>query len=245
MLLVTVPLSYTFTEVSIPTVQLLMRGDVLLVAPLVDLMLGRRVLWYHWVALFLVALGLGLSIGFTGQFGFPPLLIFIVVVYTVGYLIRIAVMTQIAKSDEDEANMRYFVEERLVSIPVAIGALGLMAAFGSGKPSQELAWGFSQIWTSQALPVLAVIALSLFLITFFAAAILLDKHENSYCVPLERSASILAGTAAAYVLAFWFDGRFPSSPELVGAVLLITAIVILALGPKWGGPKLSVSQERQ
>src|SRR5258706_11072365 len=46
MLLVTVPLSYTFPNVSIPTVQLLMRGDVLLVAPIVDLIAGRRVRWY-------------------------------------------------------------------------------------------------------------------------------------------------------------------------------------------------------
>ena len=34
LILVTVPLSYTFTNVSIPFMQLLMRGDVLIIAPL-------------------------------------------------------------------------------------------------------------------------------------------------------------------------------------------------------------------
>ena len=37
LVLFTVPLSFTFTDVSIPFIQLLMRGDILLIAPLVDL----------------------------------------------------------------------------------------------------------------------------------------------------------------------------------------------------------------
>ncbi|HVY35443.1 MAG TPA: hypothetical protein VG960_13610, partial [Caulobacteraceae bacterium] len=54
LLLLTVPLSFTFKGVSIPFVQLLMRGDVLLIAPLVDMIGGRRVRWWSWVALCLV-----------------------------------------------------------------------------------------------------------------------------------------------------------------------------------------------
>src|ERR1700753_256554 len=58
LLLFTVPLSFTFKGVSIPFMQLLMRGDVLLIAPLVDLMFGRRVRFFSWIALALVAAGL-------------------------------------------------------------------------------------------------------------------------------------------------------------------------------------------
>src|SRR5580698_5774291 len=58
MLLFTVPLSFTFKGVSIPFMQLLMRGDVLIIAPLVDLISGRRVRWFSWLALVLVAIGL-------------------------------------------------------------------------------------------------------------------------------------------------------------------------------------------
>jgi drug/metabolite transporter (DMT)-like permease len=245
MLLVTVPMSYTFAHVSIPTVQLLMRGDVLLVAPVVDLMFGRRVRWYSWLALALVVLGLALTLRFKGGFDFPPLLVGIVTIYTLGYLIRIAVMTRIAKSSDSNVNKLYFVEERLVSIPLAIGTLALIATLGDSSQAHQLAWGFTRVWTCHAIPQLLVIALCLFLITIVAAAILLDRHENSYCVPLERSATILAGTAAAYVLAFAFGQHMPSSVELVGAILLIMAVTILAIGPKLGPRGSGVRGEEQ
>ena len=57
LILFTVPLSFTFTNVSIPFIQLLMRGDILLIAPLVDLIFRRRVRWWSWTALVIVAVG--------------------------------------------------------------------------------------------------------------------------------------------------------------------------------------------
>jgi drug/metabolite transporter (DMT)-like permease len=232
-LLISVPLSYTFPNVSIPTVQLLMRGDVLLVAPIVDLLTGRRVSWYSWIALFLVSIGMAITIGDRGNFDFPPLLITIVILYTIGYLIRLAVMTKIAKTEDQQSLRQYFVEERLVSIPLSIGALALVAIFSDSEQGRQLAWGFTQAWTSDALPLLLVIGLALFLITIFAALVLLDKHENSYCVPLERSASILAGLAAVFILAWTLGSHYPNIIELISAALLITAITILTLGPKF------------
>jgi hypothetical protein len=47
LLLFTVPLSFTFKGVSIPFIQLLMRGDVLVIAPVVDLIAGRKVRWWR------------------------------------------------------------------------------------------------------------------------------------------------------------------------------------------------------
>ena len=58
LVLFTVPLSFTFQGVSIPFIQLLMRGDILLIAPLVDLIFGRRVRWWSWTALVMVAAAL-------------------------------------------------------------------------------------------------------------------------------------------------------------------------------------------
>jgi hypothetical protein len=231
MLLIAVPMSYTFPNVSIPTVQLLMRGDVLLIAPLVDIVTGRRVRWYSWLALTLVVIALVLTVRMRGGFDFPAMLIAIVVIYTIGYFLRLAVMTRVAKSDDVEATKRYFVEERIISIPIAIGVLALVAADSQIPQGRELAWGFTQVWTSEAVPLLLVIALCLFLITFFAAMVLLDRRENTYCVPLERSASLLAGTAAAFVLAIGFGAPFPKPVEIFSAVVMIVAVSILAVGP--------------
>ena len=46
LILFTVPLSFTIPDVSIPFMQLLMRGDILVIAPLLDIMFGRKVRWY-------------------------------------------------------------------------------------------------------------------------------------------------------------------------------------------------------
>ena len=231
LLLVAVPLSYTFPNVSIPTVQLLMRGDVLIIAPLVDLLSRRRVYWYSWVALVIVLAALVINVGGRDSLDFPPMLMFIIAIYTFGYFIRLAVMSRLAKSGEAHELRAFFVEERIVSIPLTLGALGLLACLSNSEQARQLAWGFTHIWSSRAIPELVIVSVALFLVTIFAALILLSRHENSYCVPLERSASILAGLAVAFILSAWFKLKAPSPTEIIGAVLLIAAIFILSVGP--------------
>lgn len=231
MLLFTVPLSYTFEGVSIPFMQLLMRGDVLVIAPLVDLMTGRKVRWYSWTALALVLLGLVITVGERGGLHLPPLALLTIVLYTIGYFVRLAVMTKVAKSGEPGSVQRYFVEEKIIGIPLAVVALAVISLVGVGAQGGELGWGFTEVWTSDQLPMLALVAVFLFLVSVFAAVILLDKRENTFCVPLERSASILAGIIAAYLLAAFAGAAYPTTAELAGAVLLVMAVIILSVGP--------------
>jgi membrane protein YdbS with pleckstrin-like domain len=73
----------------------------------------------------------------------------------------------------------------------------------------------------------------LFIVSIFSAFILLDKRENSFCVPMERSASILAGVIAAFVLAAAFGQKPPSHADSFGALLLVVAILVLVLGPRF------------
>jgi hypothetical protein len=115
LLLFTVPLSFTFKGVSIPFIQLLMRGDVLVIAPLVDLMSGRKVRWYSWLALLLVAAGLTLTIRARGGLYLPPLAIVTVVLYTLGYFVR--TVAHRIRYAEDRAELR--LRRRLVVEPDA------------------------------------------------------------------------------------------------------------------------------
>jgi drug/metabolite transporter (DMT)-like permease len=232
LILVTVPLSVTFEGVSIPFIQLLMRGDVLVIAPLVDMATGRKVRWYSWAALVLVLIGLAVTITDRGGLDLPPLAILTVVLYTVGYFGRLAVMTKVGKTGAEDDTKRYFVEEKLVGIPAAILILALLPLLQMGGQGQALQFGFVDVWSSSQIGWVAVAAILLFAISIVALIILLNPAENTYCVPLERSASILAGIAAAYVLSFLLGAPAPRSAELFGAVLLVLAIVLLSIGPR-------------
>jgi hypothetical protein len=234
MILVTVPLSYTFANVSIPFVQLLMRGDILLVAPLVDLISRRKVGWYSWAALVLTGIGLAVAVQARGNIDLPPLCWLTIGLYTLAYFGRLAVMTRIAKSGAAGEFQRYYVEEQIVATPVALILLVALSLADFGVPGEALHLGFVKVWTSSAFIPLAGLGLALFVISVLAASILLNRRENTYCVPLERSASILAGIAAAYILSQAFGQKPPTPAEMVGAGLLIVAIFVLTLGPRLG-----------
>lgn len=232
LLLFTVPLSLTFEGVSIPFIQLIMRGDVLVIAPLVDLISGRKVRWYSWVALAMVCVALGLTLWERGGLHMPALAILAVVLYTIGYFMRLSVMTRVAKNGNEDSLKGYFVEEKIVGMPLAILGLALvaMSPFGQGT---ELSWGFVGVWSSDALPILFVLSFVFLGIAIFAALILLDPRENTFCVPFERAASILSGTIAAYLLATMYGQPMPTRMELIGMVILIAAITLLSLAPRW------------
>ena len=237
LILFTVPLSYTFAGVSIPFIQLVMRGDLLIIAPLVDLISRRKVRWYSWVALVLVRDRIFASVGERRGFHLPPLAWLTVALYTIGYFVRLSVMTKVAKTGEPGSVQKYFVEEKIVGIPLAVMALGVLSLFGLGAQGDQLGWGFVRVWTSAQLGSIAALALLLFIVSIFSIVILLDKRENSFCVPLERSASILAGVIAAGLLAAFYGHKPPTVVELVGALLLVAAIAVLSIGPRLSAPR--------
>lgn len=233
LVLFTVPLSFTIPDVSIPFMQLLMRGDILLIAPLLDLAFGRRVRWWSWVALVMVLGALSLTLIERGGFNLPPLAILIVVLYTFGYFVRLAVMNRISKNGDPAMVRRYFVEEKVVALPLSVAILALISASGIGGQSNELAWGFIYVWADPVIWEIFLIGGTLTLISIVAIIILLDPHENAYCVPLERAASLLAGVVGSVLLALFWGGQMPSDAEIAGAGILIAAIALLSLAPRF------------
>ncbi|WCT76344.1 hypothetical protein [Novosphingobium humi] len=232
--LTTVPLSYTFRDVSIPFMQLLMRGDILIIAPLVDLLLGRRVHWWSWGALVLVALALFHTLRARGGLALPPLALITLLIYTAGYFGRLWVMTRVAKDDDPIRLRRFFSEEKLVAFPIAILSLAVIAWTDRtpGGAGAQLLWGFTQAWRSEHLPAMILTGLMVCATGVFSGLILLDGRENSFCVPLERSASILAGVGGTVILAQFYGGKWPSGAEFVGAGLLLIAVLLLSVGPR-------------
>ncbi|SOB88231.1 hypothetical protein SAMN06297144_3376 [Sphingomonas guangdongensis] len=232
LVLFTVPLSFTIPNVSIPFIQLLMRGDILIIAPLVDLVFGRRVRWWSWTALVMVLGALVLTLGDRGGLKLPPIAILTVVLYTAGYFLRLLVMTKVSKSGDPASVRRYFVEEKVLALPLSVLFLAIVSASGIGGQSSELSWGFLAVWTDPVILPLFVIGLTLTIVSVFAIIILLDPRENAYCVPLERAASLVAGVGAALILAAGWGLKYPRSAELIGAAILIAAIVLLSVAPR-------------
>ena len=233
LVLATVPLSYTFQGVSIPFIQLVMRGDILLIAPLVDFAFSRQVRWWSWTALGMVLAALLITLTDRGGLKLPPLALATVALYTLGFFIRLAVMTRIGKNGDAATVRRYFVEEKIVALPLAIALLAVIAASGVGGQAGQLRWGFVAVWSDPVIWVLAGIGTTLTVISVFGIMILLDPRENAYCVPLERAASLIAGLGGSVLLALWFAGEMPRPAEFVGAAILIAAIVLLSLAPRF------------
>jgi len=232
LILFTVPLSFTFQNVSIPFIQLLMRGDILLIAPLVDLAFGRKVRWWSWVALMMVLLALVITLSDRGGLDLPPLALATVILYTLGYFIRLAVMTKVSKTGDPASIRKYFVEEKMIALPVSVAALALLSWSGLGSQSSELEWGFVQVWTDPVILPLFGIGATLTVISVLSIVILLDARENAYCVPLERAASLVAGVGGTLLLAWFWGMPRPRDAELIGAAILIGAIVLLSVAPR-------------
>ena len=232
LILFTVPLSFTFQNVSIPFIQLLMRGDILLIAPLVDIAFGRKVRWWSWIALLMVLLALVITLSDRGGLRIPPLALATVILYTLGYFIRLAVMTKVSKTGDPASIRKYFVEEKMIALPASVAALALLSWSGLGSQASELEWGFVKVWTDPVILPLFAIGATLTVISVLSIVILLDARENAYCVPLERAASLVAGVGGALLLAWFWGLPQPREAELIGAAILIGAIVLLSVAPR-------------
>jgi hypothetical protein len=230
-ILLTTTLAYTFEGVSLTFVMLVMRGGVLLIAPVVDRISGRRIRWYSWLAL---ALSLAsLANAFASRGGAMPLLCAVDLgAYLVSYFIRLRLMARLGKSEDPGIRRRYFVEEQMVATPVAAVVLMILAAAGPVSIHEPLRAGFFEMWMDPAVVCLVIAGICSQGTGVFGGLLLLDANETSYCVPLNRASSILGGVVASAVLAVLFGVAPPSSGELVGALLLILAIGVLWLGPR-------------
>ena len=233
-IIVTTTLAYTFHGVSIPFIMLLMRGGVLLLAPVVDFLSGRKVSWFSWIALVLSMLALLDALTQNKGFAMPLLCVFDIALYLLGYFIRLRFMSRLAKSEDKAVRLRYFVEEQMVATPAAVFMLGILALVGTG-PLAEIRMGFTSMWTSPALPWVIALGMLSQGTGVFGGLVLLDARENTFSVPLNRASSILAGVGAGFALSTFFPklAHAPHAFELVGAGLLVFAIVVL-----WGGPRL-------
>jgi protein-tyrosine-phosphatase len=228
-IIATTTLNYTFVGISILLALLLMRGGVLILAPVVDTVLGRRVYASSWAALVLSFLAIGVAFSEVGGYRMTLVAGLNIAAYLGGYLCRIPTMTLAAKSEEPESNRSYFHEEAVVAAITLTAIPGLLAIIGRGEIMQDLRAGFTTFFAGPLVfPALLIGALYACLYVF-GTWIYLDRRENTYCIPLNRCSSLLSGVVASYVLMFLLGLKPPSRYQLAGAGIIIVALAILML----------------
>jgi hypothetical protein len=228
-IIATTTLAYTFSGTSIVFMMLLMRGGVLILAPLVDVLSRRRVEWPSWVAL-------GLSFAAVGAATAPGVDARVTLaagvdlaIYLVAYFFRLRFMSHLAKAKDPSASIRYFVEEQMVATPVLVTVLAGAALIGEGPVLSDIRHGFTDLLTrGRVLDELLVGVLSQGT-GVFGGLILLDHRENSFCVPVNRASSIVAGVVATVLLSTLLGLPGAGRRELLGAALVMGAMLVLGL----------------
>jgi protein-tyrosine-phosphatase len=238
-------LAFTFTGVSIVFALVLMRAGVLSIAPAVDRLFKRRVRWFSWTALVLSAAALLVALMDVNNYRLTNVAMLTIAAYLVGYLLRLPCINGLAKTTDTTVTRRYFVEEVMVAMPLLVILPAAFALAGRGEIATELRDGFTNFFTSGVtLPALVIGALYSCLYCF-GTLIYLDCRENTFCIPLNRCASLLAGVFASFVLTLFLNQAPPSTAQLGSAGLIAVALLVLSplhhVGRSWASLKSSLT----
>jgi protein-tyrosine-phosphatase len=225
----TTTLAFTFTGVSILFALLLMRGGVLTMAPVIDLLFRRRVRWFSWVALGLTVPALFIALIDVNNYRLTTLAALTIAAYLAGYLLRLPCLTSIAKTDDEETTRRYFVEESIAAVFFLVAIPVTFATIGHGEMMLELRRGFLDLPGAGGVTVPALLIGALYASLYcFGTLIYLDCRENTFCIPLNRSSSLLAGVVATFALALIFGLTPPSAAQLGSAAMIVVALLFLS-----------------
>jgi hypothetical protein len=224
----TTTLAFTFSGVSILFALLLMRGGVLVIAPVVDKLFGRRVRWFSWCALALSFAAAMVALADVNNYRMTLVAGVTIAAYLCGYLLRLPCLNKLGKCEDRSVCYRYLVEEQLVAGILLLAIPAVFALIGQGRIMSELRHGFTHFFASGVTaPGLLVGALYACLY-FFGTLIYLDARENTFCIPLNRASSLLAGLFATYALAGFFDLPSPSMAQLGSSILIVGALMFLS-----------------
>jgi protein-tyrosine-phosphatase len=102
---------------------------------------------------------------------------------------------------------------------------GVLALAGPGEALGQLRAGFTTFFTGPLVVPALLIGFFYACLYRFGTAIYLHPRENTFCVPLNRCASLLSGVAASYILTVVSGLSPPSISQLAG-----TGIIFAALG---------------
>lgn len=227
-IIATTTLAYTFSGISIVFSLLLMRGGVLVLAPIIDRFFKRKVNWYSSVALAMSFIALSIALADQKGYALSITVIVNIAAYLAGYFFRLRFMTIHAKSKDRQLTDRYFAEEMIVAsftlllVPIILAVSGLhesflllregyLAMFSSNLASTELLIGFLYAG-----------------LYIFGTQIYLNQRENTFCIPVNRCSSLLSGVIASFALTFFLGKPMVNNTQLLSAGIIFLTLLVLS-----------------
>lgn len=224
----TTTLAFSFSGISIVLVLVLLRGGTLIIGPIVDKSLGRRVRWFSWTAMSVSLLALFVALADVSNYKLILFAILNIVAYVMAYFFRLRIMTRLAKTDDKNTTLRYFVEEQIVATPILLAALAILGTIGRADILMGFRRGFTTFLSSD------VVIPAVFVGVFYAALcvcttlIFLDRRENTFCVPMHCGSSMLSGLVASLALTILYSQPQPSTAQLASAGFIVVALLFLS-----------------
>lgn len=224
----TTTLAFTFGGLSIVLVLVLLRGGTLIIAPVVDHIVGRRVRWFSWAAMFVSLMAVLVVLSDAANYKLTIAAIIDVAAYLTAYFFKLQFMSRLAKSDEKSATLRYFVEEQMIASPLLVLALIVMAFVGTGDVMMGFRIGLTTFLASQAAIFAAMVGLFYTALCVCTTLIFLDRRENTFCMPMHCGSSMLSGFTASAALAYFFNQNSPSNAQMISAGFIVVALGFLS-----------------
>jgi len=221
-------LAFSFKGASIVFILILLRGGVLVIGPVVDTMLNRRVRWFSWAAMVVSLLAMAVALADVTNYKLSPAAIVDIAAYLAAYFVRFRLMTRLAKTGDSALARRYFAEEQLVATPFLLLSLGALALIGRGDIGIGLREGFLALDAAHAVIPAILIGLSYAALLVCTTFIFLDSRENTFCIPVHCGSSMLSGVVATSALALLYHQQQPSAAQYASTALLLFALLILS-----------------
>jgi len=227
-IMATTTLAFTFGGLSIVLVLVILRGGTLIIAPVVDRIVGRRVRWFSWTAMMISLAAVLVVLSDASNYTLTIASIIDIAAYLTAYFFKLQFMSRLAKSDERSANIRYFVEEQMVASPLLVLTLIALALIGAGDVMMGFRTGLTSFIMTPGAVFAALVGLFYAALCICTTLIFLDRRENTFCMPMHCGSSMLSGFTATAILAYLYGLNGPTMAQSLSAAFIIVALGFLS-----------------
>jgi protein-tyrosine-phosphatase len=224
----TTTLAFTFGGLSIVLVLVLLRGGTLIIAPIVDQIVGRRVRWFSWSAMVVSLAAVLVVLSDAPSYTLTIAAVIDIAAYLAAYFFKLQFMSRLAKSNDRAATLRYFVEEQMVASPLLVIALVVMAFIGAGDVMMGFRLGLTSFLATPAAIYAVLVGLCYAALCVCTTLIFLDRRENTFCMPMHCGSSMLSGFTATAILAYVYNQSAPTMAQTVSAGFIAIALGFLS-----------------